>query len=586
MTASGRGATPDSAGANRRDHPFAPQGALAMPARLRMAARTPNKDFAEMTTGQVPTRHCIAVATAVLLTLTACSGEGQVSGGLRASEARSAATDTEDLPDSLTDQDPDWSECEPPDDAPDAAETTGGLPEGIHWECATMEAPVDYADPEGDTLDLAMIRARTSANEDDRIGSLLFNFGGPGGSGVVTLPAFSSEYRALHQGGYDLISFDPRGVGDSEGVVCLDDAELDDYFAADLAPRNDTEEAELLERTEEFASACEERNGELLTHFTTTDTARDLDLMRAVLGDDRLHYFGVSYGTELGGVYAHLFPERLGRAVFDAVVDPTKDSAQSALGQAKGFQLALENYLDSCVQSENCPLGDDPATGQQRLNDLLDRLRSEPAPTDDPDGRNLTQALAWGGIAQALYSEDFWPYLTQGLDDVLDSEDPDGSLLLVLGDAMNGRSEDGSYSSLQSSLTAINCADSSERYSPGQVRERLPEFERVSPVFGTAMAWGLLGCAGWPVEGESAHPDVGASDVSDSILLIGTTGDPATPYEGTQRMKEALGKGAAVELTYEGEGHGAYHSGDRCVKSATDDFLLRGDLPPDGTTCG
>ncbi|GAA3857173.1 alpha/beta hydrolase [Streptomyces sedi] len=502
----------------------------------------------------------------------------------RPASAVEGARDTDDLPKSFTEQRLEWSPCPPPDSSQgDDTATTAPLPDGGEWECATLTAPLDYTDPEGDTIDLAMVRARSEAEGDDRIGSLLFNFGGPGGSGVVTLPAFGEDYDELRRS-FDLVSFDPRGVGDSEGVRCLDDAELDEYFASDLFPETREQERAYTGRLRQFTEGCEERSGDLLPHLTTTATARDLDLMRRVLGDDKLHYFGISYGTELGGVYAHLFPRRVGRAVFDAVVDPSGTSEEGAKGQAEGFQRALENYLDHCVDQDDCPLGGDRDEAEERLSALLERLREQPLPTQDPDDRRLTEALAYGGIAQSLYSEDFWPYLTQGLADATDEEDPDGSVLLALGDAMNGRNPDGTYTTLQSSLTAINCADSDRRYDEKDVRDVLGEFEDTSAIFGPPMAWSLLTCTDWPVDGAAAHPDVSAEG-SEPILLIGTTGDPATPYEGTSRMADALGGDVAVELTYEGEGHGAYNSGNSCVRDATHAYLVDGEIPDDGTTC-
>ncbi|ONK11565.1 alpha/beta hydrolase [Streptomyces sp. MP131-18] len=532
-----------------------------------------------------------ALAAALLAAALVATGCAATPGGAGETARRTAAAavsdarDTDDLPDALTGQALDWAACAEPEPAQgDDQMSPSPLPDGAEWECATMTAPLDYADPEGETLGIALIRARTQARDDDRVGSLIFNFGGPGGSGVVTLPAFGQDYADLHKR-FDLVSFDPRGVGESEGVSCLDSAGLDAYFAADPVPDDAGQRRQLNERLKEFADGCEEAAGDLLPHLTTTATARDLDLMRHVLGDDRLYYFGISYGTELGGVYAHLFPRRVGRAVFDAVVDPSGTTRDGATGQTEGFQLALGNYLDHCTEGEDCPLGEDRDEAEDRLARLLDRLAERPLRTQDPDGRRLTQSLAWGGVAQALYSEDFWPYLSQGLDDALDREHPDGTVLLALGDSMNGRNPDGTYSTLQSSLTAISCADSSERYSVRDVREVLGEFEDASEIFGPPMAWGLLTCAHWPVDGRRKHPDV-AAEGAGPILLVGTTGDPATPYEGTRNMKEALGDGVGVELTYEGEGHGAYNSGNECVRSAVDGYLLRGDVPDDGTTCG
>ncbi|WP_165989725.1 alpha/beta hydrolase [Streptomyces sp. YIM 98790] len=538
-------------------------------------------------------RTALAATAAAALLLAACTGSdsGGENATANAAPVQTASADpadrgtgTADLPASLTGQRPEWSACGAPTAAQGGdARAPGTLRDGTAWECATLTVPLDYSDPGGRTLEIAMIRARAAEEGGERIGSLLFNFGGPGGSGVVTLPAFAEEYSALRER-YDLVSFDPRGVGASAGVKCLSDKRLDEYFASELVPDNAAEERELLDRIQTFADGCGTEHPDLLPHLTTTNTARDMDLMREVLGDDELHYFGISYGTQLGGVYANLFPERVGRALLDAVVDPTRTDAESALGQAKGFQTALEAFLEDCAREDDCPLGTDPGQGQQRLVELMDGLAGDPMPTQNPD-RPLTRSLAWSGIAQSLYSQDFWPFLTQGLEDALDPDDPDGTILLALGDAMNGRASDGTYSTLQSSFLAINCADSSLRYDTGDVTRRLPEFRSASPVFGEGLAWSMLGCTGWPVEGQRPHPVV-AAEGSAPILLMGTTGDPATPYEGTERMREALGEDIAVVLTYEGEGHGAYSSGNACVQDAANAYLLRGTLPESGLTCG
>ncbi|MFG3252832.1 alpha/beta hydrolase [Streptomyces sp. NPDC048172] len=491
---------------------------------------------------------------------------------------------TADLPDGLTGQKLDWSRCPAPDAAQgDQGGSPSPMPDGTVWECATLKAPVDYSKPRGRTLGVEMIRAERheGKKKSPRIGSLVFNFGGPGGSGVASLPAFGQDYAAL-QRGYDLVSFDPRGVGRSEGVRCANGKKMDAYFAADWTPDTDEEEKRLFRRQDRFAEACGKRTGKLLRHLTTANTARDMDLMREVLGDRKLHYFGISYGTELGGVYAHLFPEKVGRAVLDAVVDPTATPEQGALSQAAGFQLALDNYLSQCArQGPDCPVGDDPEEAKRRITDLLAQLDAEPLITDGP--RRLTESLAEGGIAQALYSEEMWDLLSQGLDEALHEDN--GSTLLLLSDSLNGRNPDGSYSTLQASLTAISCADAKERYSADDIKARLPSFAEASGVFGPMSAWGMAQCHGWPVKGRWKTPDVSAPG-SAPILLVGTTGDPATPYAGTRRMKEGLGSGVGVELTYRGEGHGAYDSNNKCVRARVNGYLLKGKVPADGTSCG
>ncbi|MFJ1669084.1 alpha/beta hydrolase [Streptomyces bottropensis] len=479
----------------------------------------------------------------------------------------------------LTAQKPHWKSCDAPSESEGGGTAPSPLPDGDKWQCATMKAPLDWDEPDGDTIDIALIRVRTSGPESRRIGSLVFNFGGPGGSGVKALPASAQDYAKLRTR-YDLVSFDPRGVGRSAGVRCEDDEELDEYFQQDGTPDDAAERTDFLDSTKAFNSACEKNSGKTLPHVRTTDAARDMDLMRQVLGDDRLHYFGISYGTELGGVYAHLFPEKVGRAVFDAVVDPTQTSEQGTLGQAKGFQLALGNYARDCVsKAEDCPVGDTEQDVENRITKLLDDL--ETRPIDGIFPRDLTQTVATSGIAQALYSQDLWPYLTEGLEMAYGG---DGSLLMSLSDSMNGRGENGEYSNLTAANVSINCADSKPRYTTADVEARLGTFRAASPVFGEWLAWSLLSCADWAVAGAADHPDVRAPG-SAPILVIGNTGDPATPYEGARKMVEALGAGVGIELTYKGQGHGAYNGGNACVQTAVDGYLLTGKVPKSGRVC-
>ncbi|MET9729907.1 alpha/beta fold hydrolase [Streptomyces sp. NPDC006458] len=479
----------------------------------------------------------------------------------------------------LTAQELSWEDCPAPSQAEGGGGSPSPLPDGDEWQCATMKAPLDWDDPKGDTIGLALIRAKTTGDKSDRIGSLIFNFGGPGGSGVYTLPAFGPDYATLRTR-YDVVSFDPRGVGRSVPVTCLNDQQLDSWFQQDATPDDAAERTALLDGTRDFNGACEQHSERIIPHVRTTDAARDMDLMRQVLGDDKLYYFGISYGTELGGVYAHLFPENVGRAVFDAVVDPTQTSEQGALGQAQGFQLALENYAEDCVNRvEECPVGDSVQNVQDRIAKLLKDLDTSPIPGAFP--RELTQSAATNGIIQALYSKDLWEFLTEALDQAYDG---DGQLLMVLSDSMNGRSTNGEYSNITAANIAINCSDDKARYGVGYVQAKLPEFREASALFGDALAWGMVSCTDWAVPGAAAHPDVSAPG-SAPILVVGNTGDPATPYEGARRMVQALGAGVGVELTYKGQGHGAYDSGSKCVHSAVNGYLLDGKVPASGTVC-
>ncbi|MDQ0992929.1 alpha/beta hydrolase [Streptomyces sp. V3I7] len=508
-----------------------------------------------------PSRIRVALTAALLLPslLVSCSN-GSEDGDLRTQEL-------------------DWKDCPAPSEAEGGGESPSPLPGGVPWQCATMKTPLDWSKPHGATIGIALIRAKASGDPDRRIGSLIFNFGGPGGSGVSTLPAFGQDYTKLRTR-YDLVSFDPRGVGRSAPVECEDNAQLDEFFQQDAMPDDNTEVRQLVDRTEKFNGACEKNSPKILPHVRTTDTARDMDLMRQVLGDRKLHYFGISYGTELGGVYAHLFPKHVGRAVFDAVVDPTQNPEQGSLGQARGFQLALDNFAEDCTsQVTDCPIGDTAQDVKDRIAKLLKDLEKKPIPGVFP--RELTQTAATNGIAQSLYSKDFWEYLTEGLQEAYEGN---GKILMLLSDSMNGRNEDGEYSNITAANVAINCADEKPRYTTNDVEQKLPQFRAASPLFGDYLAWGLVSCTDWAVPGAADHPDVSAPG-SAPILVVGNTGDPATPYEGARRMVEALGKGVGVELTYKGQGHGAYDSKNKCVQGAVDGYLLDGKVPATGKVC-
>ncbi|MFI5944697.1 alpha/beta hydrolase [Streptomyces uncialis] len=511
-------------------------------------------------------RSAALLAAAVLL-----AGCGDGSGGKpdgspseeRASSRPPAPADTAggELPAALTGQRLSWGACPETDSEPAPDDS---------WRCADMKAPLDYGDPGGETVDIALIRT-TAKDEGDRIGSLIFNFGGPGGSGVSMLPAFAPGYDEL-QRRYDLVSFDPRGVERSEGVRCRADQEIESAEAVDLTPDDSAEERAFLKDAADFAAGCERAAGKVLPHVSTDDTARDLDLMRQVLGDEKLHYFGISYGTQLGGAYAHLFPKRVGRLVFDAVVDPTADGMSQAKNQTRGFQRALDNYFRA--------QGTDPAEGTAGIVDLLKRIDAEPLSTSGE--RELTQTLAITGIVITLYSEQSWPSLTDALKA---AEDGDGTELLTLADAYNERDGSGGYSAQSHAQRAISCRDSKDRGTLEQARAALPEFREISPVFGDFLGWDTAGwCHRWPVPGLQETAEVSAPGAA-PILVIGNTGDPATPYEGAGRMAVGLGEGVGVLMTWKGEGHGAYGNGSDCVDSAVDAYLLDGRPPKEGASC-
>ncbi|KUJ64309.1 peptidase [Streptomyces albus subsp. albus] len=522
------------------------------------------------------TRALVAATLVVALgALTGCDGGGGKDKDKGAPSGPSGpATSTSALPGSLTGQQLRWHSCS----APTQAQGGGQAPDAA-WECTTLKAPLDYTKPEGDTIDLALIRTKAK-DQKKRIGSLIFNFGGPGGSGIPTLPGFAKDYANLNSR-YDLVSFDPRGVGESEGVRCLDDKELDAYYTVDSSPDDAAEVKTANETNKKYNDACRQNSGKVLPYVDTVSAARDMDLMREVLGDKKLYYFGISYGTELGGVYAHLFPKNVGRSVLDAVVDPTEDPVKGAIGQAKGFQLALDNYMKDCAKKGLlCPTGKGGAEGNAKIVAMLKELDRQPLSAGG--GRKLTQDMALTGIASALYDQEAWNYLTVGLNEAMRLHK--GNTLMLLADSYNSRDQQGHYGNILAANKAINCVDDKQRYSTEDVHKQLPAFRSASPVFGEYMAWGMTACTGWPVEGKTDHPEVSAQGAA-PIVVVGNTGDPATPYEGAQKMAKGLGDGVGIEVTLHGEGHGGYNSGNACLTRTVDAYLLDGKVPAAGTSC-
>ncbi|MFE9026994.1 alpha/beta hydrolase [Streptomyces iakyrus] len=448
--------------------------------------------------------------------------------------------------------------------------TAEGPAPSSDWQCATLKVPLDWSEPDGETIGLGLIRAK--ARGGDRVGSLLFNFGGPGASGVSMMPSYAPTVSSLRER-YDLVSWDPRGVGASEGVRCRGDKEIQAAESVDVSPDTPAEEKAYFEDAAAFGEGCRKNAGQLMAHVSTADSARDMDRIREVLGDPRMNYFGISYGTELGGTYAHLFPKKVGRMTLDAVVDPGADTVGHAQNQARGFQRALNGYLAST--------GQDPEEGTRKIADLLRRIDARPLPVGTP-GRKLTQTLAVTGIILPLYSRDSWPTLTSALDA---AERGDGSELLALADRYNERDPSGRYGTTTHSQRVISCLDDRQRPTTAETKRLLPRFEKISPVFGTFLGWDTAGwCHDWPVPGQHDTPEVSAPGAA-PVLVVGNTGDPATPYEGARRMADELGKGVGVMLTWRGEGHGAYGSGSDCVDSTVNAYLLDGTVPKDGKVC-
>ncbi|MBO3089911.1 alpha/beta hydrolase [Cellulomonas dongxiuzhuiae] len=444
-------------------------------------------------------------------------------------------------------------------------------------QCADATVPLDWEDPGGDTITIALRRAPASGGSP--VGSLLVNPGGPGRSAIDTIGFFRQIVSRDVLATYDLVAFDPRGVQHSSPVTCVDPAGLDELTA--WVPDWSTDEgiAEAVDRNGEFGRACLDRTGPLLGHVDTASAARDMDVLRAALGDEALTFLGFSYGTELGATYAALFPERVGRFVLDGALDPTLDSGQVAAGQAAGFESALRAYVTDCQAAASCPLDGDVDAGLTQIARMFDRVRANPLPTGTD--RELTSSLAFSGVAAALYAQSSWPLLTQALTKAIDAGD--GSVLLQLADSYYGRGPDGTYATNQNeAFSAILCLDDRPSADPADMRADAAEVAAVAPTVGQFFSYGGVSCAQWPVPAVGSLESYEAQGAA-PILVVGTTNDPATPYAWAQSLSKLLS--SAVLLTFEGEGHTAYGRSNACVKDAVDTYLLTGEAPADGTTC-
>jgi pimeloyl-ACP methyl ester carboxylesterase len=441
-------------------------------------------------------------------------------------------------------------------------------------QCSSLTVPLDYAQPSGQTISLAVVRRQTTSK--NRIGSVVLNPGGPGASGVDYAKAAAPLVSAVLGGAFDVVSFDPRGVGASAPIKCLTATQLDAWVAFEADPKSATEVAQQDALAKGFAAGCAAKSGALLTHVSTVDTARDLDILRAALHDDTLTYIGASYGTFLGAIYAQLFPTHVRALVLDGALDPSASAADLNRVQAKGFEVALASYIASCVKSSHCPIGTSPADAEAKLDTWIETVRTKPIRASN--GRVLTASLAVQGVAAALYSPQSWSSLTSALTAAFAGSPGE---LLDLSDEIDGRHADGSYDNLIESNTAINCADR-----PGlgagiePYAKEAALGEQNGPTFGEFIYWGNVACADWPTPPELAPGPVSAPGAP-PILVIGTLRDPATPYVWAQALARQLG---GPLLSYNGDGHTAFLRS-FCVDAAVKSYVVSLKTPAAGATC-
>ena len=509
------------------------------------------------------------LATAALLVSACSSGSATTSAASAADEAALIAL-PQTTPAALASyygQKPAWRGC--------------GVP---GFECATLKAPLDYAEPSSGDVRLALTRKKATG-PGKRLGSLLVNPGGPGGSAIGYVQAYAGiGYPAEVRARYDMVAVDPRGVARSEPVKCLDGPDMDTYTQTDATPDDGKETDGLVAAYRTFAEGCGADAPRLLRHVSTVEAARDMDIVRAVLGDEKLNYVGASYGTFLGATYAGLFPDRAGRLVLDGAMDPSLPARRLNLEQTAGFETAFRSFAKDCARQPDCPLGGkgtSPERVGENLKAFFAKLDTRPVPTGDADGRRLTESLATTGVIAAMYDEGSWEQLREALTSA--TKENDGSGLLVLSDGYYERDADGAYSNLMFANAAVNCLDLPASFdTPDEVSRALPEFEKASPVFGRGLAWAALNCAYWPVHATGEPHRIEAKGAA-PIVVVGTTRDPATPYRWARALAGQLS--SARLLTYEGDGHTAYGRGSSCIDRTINAYLLRGTPPKDGKRC-
>lgn len=431
-------------------------------------------------------------------------------------------------------------------------------------QCTQVLAPLDWSAPDGEALSLFVVRM-PAARQPSR-GTIFVNPGGPGEPGSTLAPRFQRE--GLED--YDIVAWDPRGTGLSTAVRCGPSAAIDDYLETDNSPDDPGEREAYAAANRAFGQACLENSGRLLQHISTPDTVADLELLRQLMGEEKLNFFGYSYGTDIGSRYAHTYPDRVGRMALDGAVNVTESREVT---QAAGFDRALVAYADWCA-AQRCALGRDRETVLRAVTELLDGLDQKPLPVRD---RTLTQSQAVTGVVVMLYgAQREWEALTAAVER---ARAGDGSLLLQFADFYNARGNDGAYDSRLLAFTAIRCLDQGDEGLAGADRraaEELPKAPVLGPFIGPDYA-----CPTWPVRPIPPLEPVSAPGAP-PILVIGTTGDPATPFEFAVTMAQQLQSG--VLLTYEGAGHGAYGGSSACVDQAVVRYFTSQE-PPAAQTC-
>lgn len=450
-----------------------------------------------------------------------------------------------------------------------------------NFECAEMQVPLDYAKPDGSHAQIALKR-RESNDPAKRLGTLVMNPGGPGGSGLDSLSSdnlgyfFTPEVREY----YSILSFDPRGVGASKPTIkCRTPQQLDADNAAYYDVLTPEGRKQALAETKRLGQECQAGSPEMIRYASTENTARDLDILRAVVGDERLNYLGYSYGTYLGAIYADLFPNRVGRFVLDGVLDPTSNINEVAALQAGGFEASLREFSKQCQKyhADECPLHGGEAAGMKQIRALLATLVTTPMPTDDPS-RQLTVSLALTGMIGSMYnSYSWWQTLMPALDQAMNHND--GTQLLSSADFYNSRNADGTYKDNSTdAFIVINSLDYTPVGDQASWDQDAAKLMKDCPTLGRFFVYSSMGADLWPVPGDPKAKRQVNPKTRDNILLVGSTGDPATPYAMANHVRKMMTRSRL--LTLESWDHTSYNSmAPKCISKTVDDYLISGQLP-------
>ncbi|MFF5447054.1 alpha/beta hydrolase [Streptomyces sp. NPDC012888] len=450
-----------------------------------------------------------------------------------------------------------------------AHEVPAGAPERARFECATVRVPLDYGRPAGRSIDVAVNRL-PARDKDKRIGSLLTNPGGPGGSGLAFVYASAADFSPEVRARYDIVGMDPRGIGKSSPVRCLSEQE-----GARLA-KEAGEDVGMWARG--FAQACAARSGRLLPFVGTDNTARDLDVVRAVLGDEKLTYYGLSYGTLLGQYYAQQFPGTTGRMVLDSVVDPTVWPNDTA-AEAAAFDTALGVFVQTCLDGPDCPMGSGRAAVTKKIDDLITRLNKQAATAGD--GTPVTGQDLSNGLNQTLFSEEAWPLVHKALGSAFQGDTKPLVSYLHPDGTRAGEETNGTFDAAGG--LAVRCLHlRADQRTPGSVREMAAEVDKAAPVFGTTLIAGRYACTDWPAKPLPTAGRALKAEGAPEILLVQNSFDAATPAQWARSVEGQLDR--ARLITNASGGHGFYTKGP-CTRKVVDEHLLNGTLPARGTTC-